>query len=767
MYYGSKELFLDERREYFKNNYAKSVAETNNVLSLDISGSLTEETVFSFISSNQCESIVVKMFHALVNEAYDIDKKKIVICDKKENIILWIGALSVLLPLNIAKELSFSTYSNFSGTISTMVTGVYTPAVNGLSVENNLDRYPTGYSPEKVDNREDLIIFDFERDYISSDCEGQAYFDTFLYMAMEDTDVLKDYQSFISNETSLCDINPYYEKGYAYYMIVKKGNGAALVYLEDARDFAKKYMRDESVKLLLEKAFSLIYVEDDSEIFLNDMVKLCSDVKYDNSKVAFSKFLVLQILKEDVLRETFLNTKELILDFFKEEMSDFCNVFISDCESEEYISLITETNKKWKYMEIFSLLLQCSPFETKSVEHRKLFEILIDRIFNDDKNREKILSAYLKTLRTKESKAILLKSIKNIAPVCKDDVLNILSREYFDVDTEEEDILFITEELSVEEDFAENLKRSMEEPNISSVKEKLLKLCKRNSYSRYAKDFSDELYKKLLDSSKAQYPDGFDMWYDFAKKLNTLESEHVNSVVSDYISCLCYDTKFNLNENNVSTLFKLYSKLPDETYLNEVSNILNYYKLSYIQTGENVLFNYEVRPFAIGILSSDEREKIEDTAATAFYKVSEKENSASKVNFEKYFDINDEDSKKMLGNILKNQLKEILSNYSDKKWGRVVYVVAVLSLMPNVDFAPLGTMMYKNKIKFRLIEEELNSTRLASALREKNLEISKDKTKKALDEIKGAYDVAASQNIFGILKGKGRDLFSAIKGKKK
>ena len=70
---------------------------------------VTVNKVMKFLSQPGNFDVFRNMLWSLIHK--DELKRRIVICDEQENIILWISALNYALPLSYAKKISFSTYS--------------------------------------------------------------------------------------------------------------------------------------------------------------------------------------------------------------------------------------------------------------------------------------------------------------------------------------------------------------------------------------------------------------------------------------------------------------------------------------------------------------------------------------------------------------------------------------------------------------------------------------------------------------------------------
>lgn len=77
--------------------------------SLTVGSGITVNRILDFLSQENRCAILRNMVYALLHSSKG--DKKILICDRPENVILWIAAMEYLLPLNLAKTVSFTTYT--------------------------------------------------------------------------------------------------------------------------------------------------------------------------------------------------------------------------------------------------------------------------------------------------------------------------------------------------------------------------------------------------------------------------------------------------------------------------------------------------------------------------------------------------------------------------------------------------------------------------------------------------------------------------------
>ncbi|WP_443965484.1 GAP1-M domain-containing protein, partial [Ruminococcus sp.] len=161
-FYGDNAFFQNKlTRSYFVNGNRDSRAAALPPVSLIAGKRVTRESVHAFLQAdpNRTEYLA-SLFYALLQERSG-GNRPILICDKKENIIFWIAAVTLLFPLEIAKNISFNTYDGLGETsvpqIPAQMTlcGVYSPTVNGAP-----ESHATNYDAGAFQNRKDVVLFD-------------------------------------------------------------------------------------------------------------------------------------------------------------------------------------------------------------------------------------------------------------------------------------------------------------------------------------------------------------------------------------------------------------------------------------------------------------------------------------------------------------------------------------------------------------------------------------------------------------------------------
>ena len=159
-FYAENQEFQKMNREFFKQ--AQEKAQPLSEATPHVGKFVTRQSVHSFLKKDsEREDLLVTLFYALVQERSK-NHRPILICDKKENIIFWIAAVTLLFPLEIAKKIFFTTYDyldtgNQVVTIRLPLCGVYSPTLNDAP-----ECHATNYAVEQLHTNDNIVLFDME-----------------------------------------------------------------------------------------------------------------------------------------------------------------------------------------------------------------------------------------------------------------------------------------------------------------------------------------------------------------------------------------------------------------------------------------------------------------------------------------------------------------------------------------------------------------------------------------------------------------------------
>lgn len=191
------------------------------------------DAVTDFLDADNRLEIYKMMLHAML--AFERERKRVVICDEPENIILWIAALGYALPLRNALHVNFSTYDFDPSLSSSQICGVVPGGTRFNSDSSRLHfvfDMMTGNTPK------------FEVDTEFSD-----FIDTAMSFSYES---LQDFHAFICRGYHYDKADEKVYAAYILYSLLSDGIGAVrLDRLEQALRFAEEYaVPDETQRLI-------------------------------------------------------------------------------------------------------------------------------------------------------------------------------------------------------------------------------------------------------------------------------------------------------------------------------------------------------------------------------------------------------------------------------------------------------------------------------------------------------------------------------------
>lgn len=163
---------------------------------------------------------------------FPIEKKRLLLCDERDNVIRWIAALHYAFPLDIAKKVSFTTYEFEPELSSSLICGVI-PEGSRYQVEAYL-----------ASNR--YYVFDFIHQRFS-DVSASGFFMDFLDTVFSFSyESLTDFHDFVMSKTSFRDFSPAYSAAYILYHVLEEG----LAYISQNEflglmDFVSAYVEAE------------------------------------------------------------------------------------------------------------------------------------------------------------------------------------------------------------------------------------------------------------------------------------------------------------------------------------------------------------------------------------------------------------------------------------------------------------------------------------------------------------------------------------------
>ncbi len=183
------------------------------------------DTVLEFLSIGDRLDIYKNMLCAML--AFEKERKRIVICDIPENIIIWIAALEYAVPLKMALDINFTTYEFDPSLSASQICGVVKSGT----------RYTT-------ESKRQHFVFDlYQNDCVEFDKDSEFYdfIDTAFSLSFES---IQDFHTFLV-EGYICErANEELYSAYVLYSLLSDGLASVTKEkLKSALSFAEKYAK--------------------------------------------------------------------------------------------------------------------------------------------------------------------------------------------------------------------------------------------------------------------------------------------------------------------------------------------------------------------------------------------------------------------------------------------------------------------------------------------------------------------------------------------
>lgn len=181
------------------------------------------DSVTDFLSVDDRIEIFKNMLCAVLS--FETERKRVVICDEPENIIMWIAAIEYALPLKIALGINFSTYDFDPSLSASQICGVI----------------PKG-SRYTAESQRLHFVFDLYQKQCAEFEKEEHYFD-FIDTSMSlSYDSLQDFHRFIVEGYSYDKANEQMYAAYRLYSLLSDGvGGLTETEIRAALDFANGY----------------------------------------------------------------------------------------------------------------------------------------------------------------------------------------------------------------------------------------------------------------------------------------------------------------------------------------------------------------------------------------------------------------------------------------------------------------------------------------------------------------------------------------------
>lgn len=252
--------------------------------------------VFEFLSVDGRLEIYKNMLYAML--AFERQRKRVVICDEAENIVMWIAALEYAVPLKMALDINFTTYEFDPSLSASQICGV---------VKNG-----TRYTEES--KRQHFVFDMYKNEYVEFEKDIDFY--DFIDMAFSlSYDSIQAFHAFLIEGYYYEKANEDMYSAYVLYGLLSDGiNGITKNRLEKALQFAQKYAtheeKDRIIKNLMLQYNELLHV--DKYIFLDVIQYIISKKivigsnKYVTLKNMIVEYVLYEFMKGDINEDIFM-----------------------------------------------------------------------------------------------------------------------------------------------------------------------------------------------------------------------------------------------------------------------------------------------------------------------------------------------------------------------------------------------------------------------------------------------------------------------------
>lgn len=361
------------------------------------------EKIRSFLMEQNRIQVLKQMIQCTLSYNSGEWKKPLVICDESKNIIHWIRAITLVLPIKNAKDISFSTYE-------------FDPYGSGYRI-CGVSKEGTKYDWKDQENLNQVYLFDFchgvypevvidstffefvEKGYLVS-LEYIQHFHEFMKMTsytVADKKILSAYELYRiwTGESVFCQLR-------------KEEQEKVLEFLED---FAYQEVREQVIQIVIDTLLTSQQMEQGS---LGRILHFLSEHWNTTfgTREKYLKGLLNQLFRvlrgEGQQKERFDEYYQEMKLFFFHQHYSLANELIFDAtqmetRKQELLDLIYHTKEVWRYEAIYGLLIEqmrdkqitSDCLQTEGI-HRKLLEAIMIRAATSRMERTSVIMGMAK-----------------------------------------------------------------------------------------------------------------------------------------------------------------------------------------------------------------------------------------------------------------------------------------------------------------------------------------------------------------------------------
>lgn len=365
----------------------KSLNDVDNIAPLSYSAgfnSIAPNEIIEFVNEEGRLEIMLSMLSSIMEYKDGNARRRIVIADSCDNILMWIATLSYIFPEANTRELSFSTYTFAPEEYD--INGVFVPALNSCP-----DTVKTGYEFNIVRNA--YAVYDFSEEYYAPEVPVKTgLFMSIIKNSFEiNTSLIDNYKKYIHESTTYKGTDSEYATGYDLFAFM---TNMVKYEFENAIDFAIKYALPTEKKTLLKKLTS-------------EYVSLATNEANLGSIKRYIDFCIeSNIEKKQTIDVDIVN--EYIMEFFDNSLDDktiracgsivekLCGIdddnlgilLVDTIKLEKIYKFVRETNSSWRILYISRTLCLYANVKkigiTAGSEIGKILTEVIKRLVLDD-----------------------------------------------------------------------------------------------------------------------------------------------------------------------------------------------------------------------------------------------------------------------------------------------------------------------------------------------------------------------------------------------
>lgn len=353
---------------------------------------VSEESVIEFLGQEERMNLFHDMLYALYS--FEEEKKRLVICDTRENIIFWIAALEYCLPLEQARAIPFSTY-------------VYDPSLSNCQI-CGVEPQGTRFTAEVESHHFTFNILEnrcptFEKDPEYCDFISNAFAFAFHCIG--------EFHNFLEMGYDFKKINCEITHGYTLYTVLADGVGMVqeenlLLALEFAEKYGKSAEKSRIARSLITQNHLLLTAE--RKIFLpllETILKQKRNLSPEEMEIV-KKLIVHRILQDFIAPDC---DPEVFRGFYQ-DISKICEMgqvsvateLMEDKNRGSLMSLLSQNVENWKiafYIKIISSYVKDRhlPISQLSPEQPlgQLYYGILRELYQNDKEQGFLLATLI------------------------------------------------------------------------------------------------------------------------------------------------------------------------------------------------------------------------------------------------------------------------------------------------------------------------------------------------------------------------------------